>query len=148
MDYKEKLKNIVSYMNERFNQDTDEYDFFMGSKPMVIRYDDETAISTWACGAVICIGSAMFFISEDDGFWYLHESVNTDRIDPDGTYSDWAVHYGSQDSISIAWVESLSNAMIELKKYVDENGYPVYFSGTTNICHHTLSKEEANGATA
>lgn len=141
-NYSDKLKAVVEYMNKRFGPESEENDSFLGPKPSVIRYDDKTAIATWACGAVVCIGSAMFYISEDDGFWFLPEEVKIDRIDKNGNYPDWAVDCGCKPGgTNIAWAESLANAILELKKYVDENGEPVYYSGTTNICYYRLSKK-------
>ena len=45
---------------------------------------------------------------------------------------------GLQDRFSIGWVDSFTNAMLQLKKYIEENGTPVYFSGTNVICNYTL----------
>ena len=66
-----KLKSIVSWLNANYNQDSEKYSVFEGSKPEVIRYDDHTAISLWACGAVVCIHATLFFLMEDDGHWFI-----------------------------------------------------------------------------
>ena len=63
----EKLRNITQWLNENYNQNSEKYSIVMGAKPEVIRYDDETVISLWACGAIVCINSLMYFIQEDDG---------------------------------------------------------------------------------
>lgn len=47
---KQKLSEIVSYLNTRFNQQSEDYSIFFGDKPQILRYDKETAISLWACG--------------------------------------------------------------------------------------------------
>ena len=123
MDIKEYLKNIVNWLNKNYNQDSENYSIFSGAKSEVVRYDKHTAISLWACGAIICIGSILYFIEEDDGNWFLVEENND---------------YGLQSSFSIGWAKSFSDAMKRLEDYIKENGEPVYFSGTNTICHYTL----------
>ena len=115
---KEHLKNIVNWLNENYNQDSENYSIFNGAKPEVIRYDEHTAISLWACGAIVCVESILYFIGEDDGNWF----------------SD----YYRQNSFSIGWAKSFSDAMKRLEDYVKENGKPVYYSGTNTVCHFTL----------
>lgn len=128
MNNKEHLKNIVNWLNKNYNQTSENYSIFDGAKTEVVRYDEHTAISLWACGAIICIGSIIHFIGEDDGNWFLLEAKRSDK------YED----YGYQDHFSIGWAKSFSNAMIRLEDYMKENGEPVYFSGTNTICHYTL----------
>ena len=127
-DTKEHLKNIVNWLNKNYNQDSENYSIFNGAKPEVIRYDEHTAISLWACGAIVCIKSIMHFIGEDDGNWFLLDAKRSDK------YED----YGYQDSFSIGWAKSFSDAIRKLEDYTKENGEPVYFSGTKTICHYTL----------
>lgn len=126
------LKGLVDYLNKNYNQDSDDYSIFCGSKPGVVEYNDHIAISLWACGAIVCIYDQMFFISEDDGYWWVN--------DEEKEYG----RFGYQDSFSIGWAESFINAMSDLKKYVWEHGHPVYFSGLDEkiICHYRLGKEE------
>lgn len=128
MNSKEHLRNIVNWLNKNYNQNSENYSIFNGAKPEVVRYDEHTAISLWACGAIICIGSIMYFIGEDDGNWFLLEAKRSDKYEG----------YGFQNYFSIGWAKSFSNAMIRLEDYIKENGEPVYFSGTDTICHYTL----------
>lgn len=128
MDNKEHLKNIVNWLNKNYNQDSKNYSIFNGAKPEVIRYDEHTAISLWACGAIVCIKSIMYFIGEDDGNWFLSEAKRS------GKYED----YGYQDQFSIGWAKSFYNAMKKLEDYINKNGECVYYSGTNIICHYTL----------
>lgn len=127
-----KLDNIIEYLNKRFNQTSEEYSFFVGAKPQVIRYDKETAISTWACGAIVCIGDMIYFISEDDGNWRFHGNNCS---------------VATQPNFSIGWAKSFAEAMESLIKYVEENGEPVrYRLGIDSegniiegdICHYQL----------
>ena len=128
MSNKEHLKNIVNWLNKNYNQDSENYSVFNGAKPEVVRYDEHTAISLWACGAIVCIRTIMYFIGEDDGNWFLLEAKRNDK------YED----YGFQDNFSIGWAKSFSDAIKRLENYINENGKPVYFSGTNTICHYTL----------
>ena len=70
----------------------------------------------------------MYFIVEDDGNWFLLEAKRSDK------YED----YGYQDSFSIGWAKSFSDAMKRLEDYTKENVEPVYYSRTNTICHYTL----------
>ena len=125
MDTKATLSGIVSWLNENYNQDSPKYNIFVGSKPEVIKYDDHTAISLWSCGAIVCIGSILYFIEEDDGNWTMTENE-------DGSW------YGLQSSFSIGWAKSFADALTRLIDYTKENGEPVYFSGTDVLCHYSL----------
>ena len=115
---KDKLESIISWLNKNYNQDSENYNIFTGAKPEVIKYDEHTAISLWACGAIVCFGSILYFIEEDDGYWFTHD--------------------GEQTSFSIGWAESFADALKKLKEYTEKNGKPVYFSGTNVLCHYTL----------
>ena len=132
MKMKSKLKAICSWLNANYNQDSENYSIFCGSKPGIIKYDEHTVISPWACGAIVCIYAQLYFIQEDDGNWFVNEEKNNEYAEYNG--------FGYQDGFSIAWAESFTNAMLELKKYVYENGTPVYFSGLSEkiVCHYTL----------
>lgn len=142
---KSKIKEILKFLNEKYNQDSEDYSIINGAKPSVIRFDDETAISLWACGAIVCIKSGLYFIQEDDGHWFCNEYINKEDVDEDNTVSWKAMNYttiGMQDSFSIGWTDSFVKALTDLKEYVKENGNPVYFVGTDIICCYTLFKYE------
>lgn len=119
----DKLNEILDYLNDRFNQESDEYNLFEGPKPQVIRYDEHTAISTWACGAIVCINDLLYFLKEDDGYWFMHQDESC---------------CGYQTTFSIGWATSFTNALSKLTEYVQKNGFPVYYSGTNVVCHYTL----------
>lgn len=120
---KERLKEIVTWLNANYNQDSENYSIFFGSKPGVFKYDNHAAISFWGCGAIVCIGSRLYFLGEDDGNWFIKNTEN-----------DYAV----QSCFSIAWAKGFAEALNRLVEYVEQNGQPVYFSGTDIICHHEL----------
>ena len=128
---KEELNSIVNWLNENYNQDSENYRIFNGAKPGVIEYNEHCAISLWACGAIVCIYDQIHFIQEDDGYWWFN--------DEEKDSGRWAY----QDGFSIAWADSFANAMTELKKYVWEHGKPVYFSGLPQkvVCHYCLGGE-------
>ena len=125
-----KLNSVISWLNSNYNQDSENYCVFRGSKPEVLRYDEHTAISLWACGAIVCINATLFFVCEDDGNWFLN-SHN------EGKYERY---YGYQDSFSIGWIKSFRDALTRLDDYVTENGHPVYYSGLPEkiVCHYSL----------
>lgn len=123
MSMEEKLNKIIDWLNENYNQESENYSIFNGAKPEVIKYDEHTAISLWACGAIVCIGSILYFIQEDDGNWFLTE----------GEYST-----GLQSCFSIGWAESFTKALTDLVEYTKEHGKPVYYSGTDILCYYQL----------
>ena len=133
MGIKDELKEVVDWLNKNYNQDSENYNVFTGSKPGIIEYNDHIAISPWGCGAIVCIYDMLFFVSEDDGNWWLSE-------EEDKKYG----HYGYQSGFSIAWSEGFAEAMKALKDYVWEHGTPVYFSGMPEkiVCHYRLGGEK------
>lgn len=138
-----KLAEIVKWLNENYGQDNPEnYDVFIGSKPEIIRYDDETAISTWSCGAIVCIDSFIYFLGEDDGNWYVNSHKEKwgewDGVDMYNIYCGYQTHF------NIAWADSFADAMKRLSEYVKENGEPVYYEGIEpkKICYYYLCKKE------
>ena len=119
----EELQGVVDWLNDNYNQESENYSIFFGSKPGVVKYNDHIVISLWGCGAVVCIYDQLHFVGEDDGNWFIHELE----------------HYGDvQTGFSIAWADGFAEAISNLKKYVDEHGEPVYFSGTDTVCHYKL----------
>lgn len=122
-----KLDKVVEMLNEKYNQTNKDYDMFHGvSSEEIIRFDDETAITFWNLGVVVCISSFIYFVSEDDGHWTL----------PKEDYS-----FGHLPTpFDITFVDSLSKALERLNKYVEENGKPVYFSGfkPKTLCGYKL----------
>lgn len=143
MDKEAKLIEIVNWMNANYSQDNPEnYDVFIGPRLDIIRYDDETAISPWSCGAIVCIHSFIYFIGEDDGNW----GFNTHKekmYEWDGK-DVYDVECGYQTFFSIAWADSFADAMKRLSEYIKEHGEPVYYSGVEpkKICYYYLCKKE------
>ena len=139
--FKEKLPLILDMLNTQYSQDTENYTYLQEGKQKVIRFDEETAISLWACGAIVCVKSIMYFIQEDDGYWFCRDWIDSEDIDEDGmlcSYAKFHGRIGMQDSFSVGWIDSFTKAMKNLKDYLKEHGTPVYFSGTDRICHYTL----------
>ena len=117
----ETLSGILDYLNANYYQDSDNYNLIDGARPIVFRYDEHSAVSLWACGAIVCIEHIMYFIQEDDGCWFV--SSNGKAV---------------QDCFSLGWSDSFINAMKKLQEYVRDNGTPVYYPNTEDICHYTL----------
>lgn len=140
-DYREKLKEVVEWLNENYNQDSENYCIFNGAKPEVIRFDENTAISLWACGAIVCIHHFVYFINEDDGHWFCENYVNKRYVNEEGYVNSFWLNRtfcGLQSCFSLGWVDSFTTAMKSLKEYVDKNGTAVCYSGTDIVCHYTL----------
>lgn len=117
-----KLNEIVDWLNKNYSQDSENYSIFRGAKPKVIRYNDETAISLWACGAIVCIHSMLYFISEDDGNWFCNNYYNERFIDDDMYVTQYATDhpcFGVQNSFSIGWANSFIKAITDLSVYVE-----------------------------
>lgn len=125
------LNDILNYLNQRFNQDSEEYSIFTGAKPQVIRFNETTAISIWGCGAIVCIGRLVYFIMEDDGHWFAKEYVEKDNIRR-------SPEFGMLSHFSLAWGESFINAFKALNDYVKKEGVAYYYSGTDVVCGYEL----------
>lgn len=135
-----KLKKIVDWLNKNYSQDSENYNILTGAKPEVIRYDDTTAISTWSCGAIVCMGSMLYFLGEDDGNWFLNEADEAPYC------KGFFWNFGFQGSFNIAWGKSFCRALTDLMAYVEENGEPVYYSQTKIICNYSLvAKNDKEG---
>lgn len=131
MTTKGKLNDVIGWLNREYNQESPKYSISDGPKPEVIRYDEETAISLWACGAIVCIGDQIYFIDEDDGFWFTTDTEH---------------NYALQGSFCIGWLDSYTEALRRLNNYVKDNGSPVYYSDyysdTGRICHYELKGKQ------
>lgn len=139
--FKEKLPCILEMLNEEYCQDSENYTYLENGKQTIIRYDDETVISLWACGAIVCVNSIMYFIQEDDGYWFCPEYIDKEDINEDGLVDSWSYNHarvGMQSTFSVGWIDSFTKAMKKLKDYLKEHGTPVYYSRTDKICHYTL----------
>lgn len=132
----EKLNDIVDFLNKKFNQGSEEYSIFKGANPQVIRFDNETAISLWACGAIVCINKLVYFIQEDDGNWFAPKYIKLENANS----KFWKNHpyIGLQTCFSLGWSESFINAFKSLNDYVKENGVPYYYPSTDIICGYEL----------
>lgn len=108
----EKLNKIVTYLEDNFNQSSVNYSLIYGPIPQVIRFDEETAISTWACGAIVCIKHLLYFIGEDDGHWFCNKTE---------------YNLGYQTGFSIGWSDSFVKALTDLQDYVKDNGTPMRY---------------------
>ena len=127
----QKIHGVVSWLNSHYNQESEDYSIFVGAKPGVVRYDDVTAVSLWSCGAIVCIYDQLYFIGEDDGNWFVHTAKEDNYFE----------RFAFQTSFSLGWANSFADALISLYNFVQENGEPVYFSGTDIICHYRLNKK-------
>ena len=127
---KKKLNEVERWLNENYSQQNElGYDFVEESweNPCIVRYDEHTAVAFWTCGAVVCIGSMLYFIEGDDGIWVVNE-----RKTKIGT-----VIAGMLPGFTVMLAGKLSEALTMMEKYVRENGKYVEESERT-IAHYTL----------
>lgn len=126
MNHKEELRNVVEYLNKNFNEESEERSMATGDGIHVIRFSDKTAISLWACGAIVYIDDRIYFISEDDGHWFAPEYIDIDRID--GGFIESFTKIGMLPSFNMFWAGNFINAFQRLVNYIKENGKPYYYS--------------------
>ena len=127
---KKKLNEVERWLNENYSQQNEfGYDLVEESweNPCIVRYDEHTAVAFWTCGAVICIGSMLYFIEGGDGIWVINE-----RKTKIGT-----VISGMLPGFTVMYAGKLSEALTMMEKYVRENGKYVEESERT-IAHYTL----------
>ena len=127
---KKKLNEVERWLNENYSQQNElGYDIVEESweNPCIVRYDEHTAVAFWTCGAVVCIGSMLYFIEGDDGIWVVNE-----RKTKIGT-----IISGMLPGFTVMYAGKLSEALTMMEKYVRENGKYVEESERT-IAHYTL----------
>lgn len=127
---KKKLNEVAKWLNENYSQQNElNFDTVVESweKPYIVRYDEHTAVAFWSCGAVVCIGSMLYFIWGDDGIWVVNK-METKA----GT-----VIAGMLSGFTVMLAGKLSEALTMMEKYVRENGRYVEETERT-IAHYTL----------
>ena len=107
-DINKKLNSVADYLNGRFTQDSEEYNIGAGAKPQLIKFDEDTLISTWACGAIVCIDDLMYFIEEDDGHWFFNRDVYDNM--------------GCLNYFNVEWTGSFIQAMSAVSEYKKRSG--------------------------
>lgn len=68
------IYDIINWLNEFADQDSDLcYKKDSGEFPSH-RFNPSTLVTLWECGAVAIIDNIIYFISEDDGYWFAKET--------------------------------------------------------------------------
>lgn len=127
---KKKLDEVARWLNENYSQQNElAFDLVVRARknPCIVRYDEHTVVAFWTCGAVICIGSMLYFIEGGDGIWVVNE-----RKTKIGT-----VISGMLPGFTVMLAGKLSEALTMMEKYVRENGKYVEESERT-IAYYTL----------
>ena len=127
---KKKLNEVERWLNENYSQQNElGYDTVVRAwkNPCIVRYDEHTAVAFWTCGAVVCIGSMLYFIEGDDGIWVVNERKT----------KVGSVISGMLPGFTVMYAGKLSEALTMMEKYVRENGRYVEESERT-IAHYTL----------
>jgi hypothetical protein len=127
---KKKIDEVARWLNENYSQQNEfNFDTVVESweKPCIVRYDEHTAVACWSCGAVVCIGSMLYFIWGDDGIWVVNKMETKTETVITGMLSGFTVMLAGK----------LSEALTMMEKYVRENGKYVEETERT-IAHYTL----------
>lgn len=82
MKITELIDTIISYLNDKINQESEILWMKDDGLLPFIRYDKDIVIVLWYCGAFVIINDIIHFISEDDGYWFLSNDAcfHTDYI--------------------------------------------------------------------
>ena len=121
------LFEIEEWLNQNYNQASENYSIINGAKPGIVKYDEHTIISFWGCGAIVCISEILYFIGDDDGHWFIN-----------GTCQNYGNKWGLQSPFSVGLAPGFIEAMQRIVDYTKEHGEPVYYSGTDIICHYKI----------
>ena len=129
-EIKQTLVGVAEYLNDNYGPDE--------SHPkgvIAYPYADKVVFTCWGCGAIVYISGGIYYISEDDGYWWVDES--TFQVG-DGLTRE--VFGYKTSGTSIGWAKDIAGALIRLNRYIEENGTPVYYSGIEppRVCHYVL----------
>ena len=124
------LEGVAEYLNDNYGPDE--------SHPKgVIEYPyaDKVVFTCWECGAIVYISGGIYYISEDDGYWWVNKA--TFQIEGNCTREEFGY---KTSGTSIGWAKDIAEALIRLNQYVEQNGTPVYYVGIEppRICHYIL----------
>lgn len=124
------LEGVAEYLNDNYGPDE--------SHPkgvIIYPYADKIVFTCWECGAIVYVNGGIYYISEDDGYWWVEKS--TFQISGPVTREVFGYETGGT---CISWAQDIADALIRLKEYVDKNGTPVYYAGIEppRICHYIL----------
>jgi hypothetical protein len=72
-EIKSLLNKVTDYLNKNYYQSSENYEkIICTDKTNVFTLcDNRCIVSTWQCGAIVSIEKQIFFISEDDGYWFV-----------------------------------------------------------------------------
>jgi hypothetical protein len=108
------LEGVSQYLNDNYGPDE--------SHPkgvIIYPYVDKVVFTCWDCGAIVYINGGIYFISEDDGYWWVNKS--TFQINGSNTrevfgYLDKGICIAYAPYIADALIRILRNQM-EIKKH-------------------------------
>lgn len=118
-EIKQILLDLAQYLNDNYGSDGEP----RPKDVTVYPHADKVVFICWECGAIVYIDGGIYYIGEDDGYWFVE-----DDILQDGDYSREVFGYETSGT-SIYYAIEIGQAFIKLGKYVEDNGRPEYLVG-------------------
>lgn len=109
-EIKSLLNEVTDYLNANFYQSSENYNkIICTDKTNVFTLCNKRCIvSTWSCGAIVSINKQIFYISEDDGYWFV------ENLKDDKGYEFVGCKTGGT---SLSHITSITRALNDLLKY-------------------------------
>lgn len=111
-EIKSLLGKVADYLNKNYYQSSENYEKIICTDATNVfpLFNNRCIVSTWLCGAIVSIEKQVFFISEDDGFWF------TLNLKKDNAYE----YVGSKGGgASALHLNSIARAMKDLSNYIE-----------------------------
>lgn len=110
-EIKQILINVAQYLNDNYNK-------LHPEDVVVYSYTDKVVFTCWSCGAIVYIDGGIYYISEDDGNWWVEESIILDM-----EYLHIKEVFGYKSSkTSIYYATQIAQALVKLSAYIEDNG--------------------------
>lgn len=109
-EIKSLLNKVTDYLNKNYYQSSENYEkIICTDKTNVFTLcDNRCIVSTWNCGAIVCINKQMFYVSEDDGHWFVQ------NLKGDNGYEYVGCKTGGT---ALGHITSITRALNDLLKY-------------------------------
>lgn len=111
-EIKQILNDLAQYLNNNYGND-------IGHPEGVVKYQHTNTtcfFTCWDCGAIVCINGRIYFINDDDGYWWIDESIILDI-----EHSHIKEEFGYDCGFSIHYAPEIALALIRLHTYIIDN---------------------------